>query len=188
MSCESTCVLLCGSEPLKFVLFLHKIRCVFRRPANFLTFPTFCCWHVQYLGKWVSCYVSFEIPTALTVESIVFWAVTPCSLVEIYWLLWRTQFLCLNTTGSSIVLVNSTLLHSITSQNTIFLGLLLVWPITSTLWFMLLQLLLMFLKPETMFKLIWTSYFDLCMYLSFKVKWFPVHAYLNFMFGLLKNV
>ena len=114
MSCESTCVLLCGSEPLKFVLFLHKIWCVCRRPVNFLTFPMFCCWPVQYLGKWVSCYVSFEILTAVTVESIVFWAVTLCSLVEIYWLLWRTQFLCLNMTGSSIVLVkfyNATQYH-----------------------------------------------------------------------------
>jgi len=105
MSCESTCVLLCGSEPLKFVLFLHKIWCVCRRPVNFLTFPRFCCWHVQYLGKWVSFCVSFEILTTVAVESIVFWAVTLCSLVEIYWLLWRTQFLCLNTTGSAIVLV-----------------------------------------------------------------------------------
>lgn len=113
MSCESTCVLLCGSEPLKFVLFLHKIWCVYRRPVNFLTFSTFCFWHVQYLGKWVSCYVSFEILTAVTLESIVFWAVTLCSLLEIYWL-WQTQFLCLNTTGSSIVLVkfyNATQYH-----------------------------------------------------------------------------
>jgi len=114
MSCESTCVLLCGSEPLKFVLFLHKIWCVCRRTANFPTFPTFCCWRVQYLEKWVSCYVSFGILTAVTVESIVFWAVTLCSLVEIYWLFWRTQFLCLNTAGSSIVLVkiyNATQYH-----------------------------------------------------------------------------
>ena len=90
MSCESTCVLLCGSEPLKFVLFLHKIWCVCRRPVNHLTFPTFYCWHVQYLGKWVSCYVSFEILTAVTVESIVSWAVTLCSVVEVYWL-WLSQ-------------------------------------------------------------------------------------------------
>jgi len=39
----------------------------------------------------------------------------------------------------------STMLHSITYQNTVFLGLLLVWAVTSTLWFMLLQLLLTYI-------------------------------------------
>lgn len=76
--------------------------------------PHIVCWHVQYLGKWVSCYVSFEILTAVTVESVVFWAVLLCSLVEIYWLLWWTHFPCFNTTGSSIVLVkfyNATQYH-----------------------------------------------------------------------------
>jgi hypothetical protein len=118
---------------------VHKIWCTCRRPAKFLTFPTFCCWRIQCLGKWVSCYVTFEILTAVTVENV-FWAVTLCSLVEMYWLVGWTHFPCLHMAGSSTVLLNFITLHSITFQNTVFLSLLLVWAITSTLWFMLLQL------------------------------------------------